>query len=383
MIKLHSQGARRSTTALLTSCLLTLAACQKGDREAVLTRREPTFIGRPDVSLGVVTSEQRFGSRSPSAPADHAPHEMPDFSFDLPSTWKRIAGTQMRLLNFQIQGNEQATCYLSALGGNEQGVLDNVNRWRRQFGLPAIDSTELANLPQQPLFGVPGVRVACEGTFDDGMGGNPIEQAGLLGLIVYRQETLVFLKLVGPKAIVDQEVENFDRFSASLGLPGAGTTGAPASGAASGPASGERNLIHDAPVSWRLQAPRPMRKLGFDVGQDCDLSVTLLGGAAGGVALNMNRWRDQLDLPRVGEDAVDQLERVQILGAEGYWLDLTGSYKGMGDQVQIAEGRLMGAIVPLGDQTLFIKLVGPSDQVGQEAARLREFAQTLRWEDGQ
>jgi len=41
----------------------------------------------------------------------------------------------------------------------------NVNRWRGQFGQPAIDEAELAKLPKLALFDFDAVRVEVEGAF--------------------------------------------------------------------------------------------------------------------------------------------------------------------------------------------------------------------------
>lgn len=356
---------------LTAACLL--AACSSGDREARFEKRGPTFVGKPDSAVGPVSSSQRFDAQ-PQNPhgAGGAPHggrpTVEAFVFDLPETWQRKERTSMRLLNFQIQEREDAYCFLSAMEGEQEMVLLNANRWRRQLGLPEWTQDDLQDVETGLLFGAPAMRVHWEGPFDDGMGGATIPEAGLVGLIAHHQSSLVFLKMVGPKEVVDAEVDHFDAFAASLDFPIAGQDSHP-----------KHQLSFEAPEAWQVQAPRPGRDLGFDVGA-CDLSVTMLVGNGGGLLANVNRWRGQFSLPPIRANEINTLETFEAMGHSGHWLSLEGPYQGMGTQVLEEDGALEGAIVPLGDHTLFVKLVGPKEAVQNERDNLRVFTQSLHME---
>ncbi len=358
---------------LLAACLF-LAGCTQGDRQARFEKREATFVGKPDAAVGPVSSSQRFDAQPQNQHGGHAHGARPAteaFVFDLPDTWQRKERTSMRLLNFQIQERADAYCFLSAMEGERSMVLVNANRWRRQLGLGEWTDEDLASVDTGLLFGAPAMRVHWEGDFDDGMGGTPVTDAAMVGLIAHHQSSLVFLKMVGPKSVIDSEVENFDRFAASLDFPVAQQESHP-----------KHELSYQAPEGWQVQAPRTGRDLGFDVGA-CDLSITMLVGNGGGLLPNVNRWRGQFGLPPLRANELDQLEPFEAMGHSGHWLSMEGAYTGMGSTVQEADGALEGAIVPLGDHTLFVKLVGPKDQVLAERDNLRGFTQSLRMEGHQ
>lgn len=62
----------------------------------------------------------------------------------LPSGWKEVPGTGMRLATFTPPGGIKAEGTVVALPGDTGGELDNANRWRGQIGLPPIDEAGLA-----------------------------------------------------------------------------------------------------------------------------------------------------------------------------------------------------------------------------------------------
>ena len=346
------------------------SSCAEGDREVVLERRGPTDMGIPDSIQGPVSSQERFTMGAPKTqdPGGGGQHQgSAHLPFDAPASWVRRPGTDIRILNFAIQDRDDAYCFLTAMESGASNLLDQANRWRRQFGLDPIDQETLDTYPTQSLFGAPAIRVECEGDFNDGLGGQPIQDAALVGLMAFQKGTSVFVKMVGPKEVIDGEHENFDLFVTSIQVT---SEGAEAQGT-------KPHLHHQAPNAWTLQAPRQMRDLGFDVGQGGDLSLNLLPGEGGGVALNMNRWRKQLGLDPIAEEAILAGETIEVMGQKGYWVDLKGPYTGMGTEVQFEDGRMLGAIVPLGEWTLFAKLVGPEGVVAPEESRLRDFLASL------
>lgn len=126
----------------------------------------------------------------------------------------------MRILNFQVDASG-TTCYLSEAGGT---VLDNTNRWLDQLGLAPIDKAGLAALPRVSVFGNDAVLVESKGKFGGGMGAAPIEDAMLLGAIAARDTSSLFVKLLGPRAVVEAQREAFLAFCKSL-RPKAGERG--------------------------------------------------------------------------------------------------------------------------------------------------------------
>ncbi|MFT7463760.1 MAG: hypothetical protein ACI9EF_002107, partial [Pseudohongiellaceae bacterium] len=82
------------------------------------------------------TTSQRFGFRIAGAPtAQSQASHGPDYEFDIPPEWAQLPPSQYRLLNFQVAGDADTTCYLTVLSGNGGGLTANVNRWRQQMQL--------------------------------------------------------------------------------------------------------------------------------------------------------------------------------------------------------------------------------------------------------
>ncbi len=365
---------------VLPLCLIgALASCGGGGEQATMERRAQTNLGRAEWSGTSTTSAERFGrGQQAQAPAGHgSPGAQEDrFTYDLPEGWVLDSPTQFRLLNLKVAGRDDTDCYMTGLPGQAGGVADNVNRWLGQFGQAPMTPDAIAALPKTLLFGLNATRVEATGPFSDSMGGGEIADGALIGLIVKQDDVTLFIKMVGPKEVVQQEKANFDGFVASLALTGS-TNQAQAGG------DPHRTLKHEAPAEWVQQAARQMRLMGFDLPGKVDLSVTVLGGAAGGVAANINRWRDQLGLKALPDAELMAGERIDCLGQSAYWVNLQGAYTGMGGEAQGDGDTMLAVIVPGDKETLFVKCVGPTAAVAELEPGVRSFVASLEWETTQ
>lgn len=116
----------------------------------------------------------------------------------------------------------------------------------------------------------------------------------------------------------------------------------------------------DLPDGWRqLPNPNQMRFATLGAGDGAaqvETAITRLGGPAGGIEANINRWRGQLGLPSVGADEMDRdVHPIRAAGADGIWIDLIGPAQG--DDASAAP-RMLAAIFPSDTTTWFIKTVG-------------------------
>jgi hypothetical protein len=128
--------------------------------------------------------------------------------------------------------------------------------------------------------------------------------------------------------------------------------GAPAE--ASGP-TGE--MQRELPESWsRVANTNPMRFATFTAGEgdgQIEIAVTQLGGVAGGIGANINRWRGQIGLPPASEEELqDSLVPVVTDQAEGLFVDLVGPAASDDDP---DTPRMLAAIFPALDSMWFIK----------------------------
>ncbi|MEM9444817.1 MAG: hypothetical protein AAGA18_05630 [Verrucomicrobiota bacterium] len=69
----------------------------------------------------------------------------------LPNGWKQVPASQLVLAAYDTGVDAQAT--ITAFPGDVGGVFANVNRWRRQMGLPPAVDSDLNNIVQRVQLG--------------------------------------------------------------------------------------------------------------------------------------------------------------------------------------------------------------------------------------
>ncbi|MCS6851121.1 MAG: hypothetical protein NZ700_08145 [Gemmataceae bacterium] len=238
----------------------------------------------------------------------------------VPPGWEKQPGSGLRYATFRIPyKNHPLDLTVIPLGPDAGNVLENVNRWRDQIGLPAIGEEDLP------------------------MTTTSIETRGGRGILV---------DLTGP-----------------------GSDGTPR-----GPSRPTPPLTFQLPEGWVEVARGPAFSVAtFRIGQGgqtAEVTVTPLSGPAGGLLANVNRWRGQLQLPPTTEEELArQVEVLEVAGQKAQLVDLLGPE---GPERQ----RLIGIVVPRGGQTWFFKLKGPAELVGRQKAALQSFVQSVRFSGG-
>ena len=139
-------------------------------------------------------------------------------------------------------------------------------------------------------------------------------------------------------------------------------------------------LDYDLPEGWEALPPRPMRdiNLGVTGAEDTECFVSVIPGDGGGLAPNVNRWAAQVGLSPLSDDAIDALPRFEMLGSEGYLIELSGRYTGMRGEVDVPDALLLGAIAFLDTHGVFVKFTGPTAVVEQQREAFMAFCQSLR-----
>jgi len=211
---------RISTAAFLLAPLIFISSCRKKVNDVTV---RPLSPAEQDFKIPKNTAErfryttrssasQNGGGKSPSA----ASQGSPSLAYKTPRGWKEIPGSAMRDINLTFGKNGEGECYLTRLPGSGGGLLANVNRWRKQMGAPPLSAEEVAALPKKTLFHQSATLVDVTGNFG-GMGGADAKKNyRLLGLILSFDTGAIFVKMTGPKALVDSNTSQFDQFVASL-----------------------------------------------------------------------------------------------------------------------------------------------------------------------
>jgi hypothetical protein len=237
-----------------------------------------------------------------------------------PADWR--TGTNkdaMRYATFRV-GPEALELIISSLPGRGGEVIDNVNRWRGQLKLPPMAAAELPTVTK--TIDVNGIKA-----------------------------TLV--DLTGPS------------------LSARPRPSSPA------PAAAVKPLTYDVPPGWTELPVQPggFRVAAFRVTQgshSADVTVIPFPGPAGGLVLNVNRWRKELDVPDVTEDQIKKdAKSIDAGGVTGTYVDLSGKGE-----------RTLGVILPRSDRTWFIKFRGPAALVGQQQANFEAFVRSVRFGAG-
>jgi hypothetical protein len=138
-----------------------------------------------------------------------------------------------------------------------------------------------------------------------------------------------------------------------------------------------RPLSFDVPAGWtELDVPPGgFRVAAFrvtDGGRSADVTVIPLGGQAGGLAANVNRWRGDVGLSPAADDQIGRdAQALDVAGVRATYVDLSGP-----------KGRVLGVILPRGDRTWFFKFLGPAELVGAQRAAFEGFVRSVRFGAG-
>lgn len=132
-----------------------------------------------------------------------------------------------------------------------------------------------------------------------------------------------------------------------------------------------------APAGWQEQPATGFRKGSFLVrgadGKQADISVISFPQTAGGLLANVNRWRDQLKLAPFTDESQAGAP-MTIAGQQMAFLDFVSEQPLLPDG---SKSRILGAILPLGAETWFFKMMGPDELVESQRDSFRQFLETV------
>ncbi|MCP3905076.1 MAG: hypothetical protein GY715_15740 [Planctomycetes bacterium] len=153
----------------------------------------------------------------------------------------------------------------------------------------------------------------------------------------------------------------------------------PAARGMSSAAAAPRGMAWSLPAGWAEVAnTSSMRFATLAAGTDDDrieIAITRLVGSAGGVAGNVNRWRDQVGLPAASEEELPSMvERITARGTEGLMVDLIGP---AGEGAEAAAPRMLAAIFPTEANTWFIKTAGDRAVLDAHREAFVEFCSSV------
>ncbi len=134
------------------------------------------------------------------------------------------------------------------------------------------------------------------------------------------------------------------------------------------------------PETWTEKPVTEMRlaSYGFTApdGTEADVSVFSFPDAAGGLLANINRWRGQVGLEAVVDEQLETTaRRIEVTGLPAWQVDFTGP---AGVANSATPTRIVGAIVPLGGNAWFFKMMGPAATVESQVGAFDALVGSIR-----
>lgn len=266
--------------------------------------------------------------------------------YNLPDGWSATPGPPPVYETIKVSEDDaEASLTVTALPAPQSAPLDylkgNLNRWRRQLGLPpltsqnwlteAMESSEVVSIPKGNQF---VTLVHYQGT---------TEKHGQTEMLV---AILSKSSLTGTAAM------------------------ASSSGEGSPPPRPVSNVVkYEKPEGWQESEGSSMRlvSLAAQSGKGtADVSVIRLPGG-GEMLPNINRWRGQVKLDPLNADELEEtLEAIKV-----------ADYSGKLSSIEGPEESIMIAIIDIDDVKWFFKMQGPTEAVKAESEHFREFLDSV------
>lgn len=277
-------------------------------------------------------------------------------TWKLPQGWEEKQGQSrgMRFATIQLgtgQGGPELTVIPLPAGGavDDSYVLANVNRWRQQLNLKPLTADDLASETQQrAIAGEQATVVNLVGQSEASkLSGGPMSGGPMAG---------------GPMA---------------GGPMAGGPRGAPAE-AGQGRGAVSVTLKYTTPKGWTELPASGLRTAAFDIidgPHKAVVTVIELGPNAKDAMANINRWRNEVDLPPItAEELKENIVPAQVGGYPALLVEMIG--KPDADP----QKTILGLMALVEGKPWFFKLLGDSELAAKQKDRFLEFAEAVQFE---
>lgn len=189
-------------------CMLGLAGCGEEVQTYTVANTpeapSPADADAPPGGMGMGMGSGMGMGMAPSA----IPTDRP-VQWSSPEEWQELPAGGMRLASYKFEGDSGAAdISVIALSGDGGGLVQNINRWRGQVGLPPASAEEIqADIENIPVTGGTVTFAELRGP----EGGNGI----LGGLLEYGGQTW-FFKMTAPDSLITKQKETFRKWLESV-----------------------------------------------------------------------------------------------------------------------------------------------------------------------
>jgi hypothetical protein len=185
-----------------------------------MTGEDAFVTSQKDIFLQFLKSVS-FGEAAlaPIAAAPATPGENNNSIWTVPAGWQSLPSSQFLLAQFLIQdGSARAEVNVSEFAGEGGGLLANVNRWRRQLGLPPVAQEDDFSKMVDSVTVPGGQAEMVDMTGTDSKTGQPTR---LVGVVLPQASQTWFYKLMGDQKLVAAQKDAFIKFIQSARYPDA------------------------------------------------------------------------------------------------------------------------------------------------------------------
>ena len=303
--------------------------------------------------------QREFDGASLMSQSQPAPTQQTEVGvlWTVPDGWEEIDGaSSVRIATFKASNGTEVA--VTAFPGDVGGLVANINRWRGQVGLEPTDE----NGVREHLVRLDGVNVIIVDI--------PGESARLIGSVIDVGDGKTwFAKALGEADAVEQIRDEIAAFSASFRIDehaghNHGEDDHDHSSHEDEPSNGAQmdSAGWTKPQEWTVESSSSsILAAAYNAASGARITLTALMGDGGGTLANVNRWRGQLGL-----DTAESLEELDStdLGDGAMMVDLIASDN---------SARMVAAIIPSGNQSLFFKMTGSVEAVESELERFEAF----------
>ncbi len=301
--------------------------------------------------------------------------------WDLPTGWTRMPAMGMRFATLRV-GSEKHPVELTVipLTISQQDynayLLDNVNRWCEQLALSPFASLDAVRAGDQDA--KEGSSTLSEVALADGSTATIVN---LLGRTTLSKETRATAggmlppshppidgSITGklPASHPPIDAAALDKLRDPSSIPGAGAGSRPSP------------VTFTQPPEWKAGPASGMRAASFEVAdgsRKAEITVISLPVGGGDRLANVNRWREQIQLPPITQDELNKaLEAIEIDGRKGQLIELVGPESAAGRET------ILGALVDDAGKTWFVKLKGDAALAEREKERFMSFVASLKFQ---
>ncbi|HYE32641.1 MAG TPA: hypothetical protein VEH27_14530 [Methylomirabilota bacterium] len=319
-----------------------------------------------------------------TADAAHAGHvhQRPHAHYETPSGWQEVQPGSMHIASFVIKSDQgEARVTVTPLPGAKDIEVDAVNMWRSELQLPALTAEDFEKQSQAVKIGNAEGKLVEFTAPANGTNGVARQTTGALATI---EGALWFFKLTGDQAVVAANKDKLKQFLASMDVhageheTGSASGGESAAAAPQRPSQGPALPEWEPPASWQSKTPGQMVLAAFNVsGQEgqAEVTITSFPGDTGGLVANIDRWRRQVGLGPIDPSDIPKVATTVGEGSNQFTVvDFVGKNPRSGK-----ETRLVTAIVKVGANSWYYKMMGDAPVVEREKENLLNFVKSAKY----